>query len=146
MKKSFLKRLSQYVICICAIFMIYTNISVSGNEIEEPIEIEEDQPYIVVDDAFCNLSISSSGCASISYNVKGKFENTTSSITVYLEKLVSGSWQSYASWNHIGGKKLQGTDTTGVSHGTYRVWMSVYAEAPGFGAESFNVDGNTVVY
>ena len=78
--------------------------------------------------------------------VNGQTGTSSISLTVYLEKLVNGSWQPYTSWSHSGGIDLSNTDTTNVSHGAYRVWMSVTATAPGYGSESFNVDGNTVGY
>jgi len=43
------------------------------------------------------------------------------------------------------GKDQDTTDSTTVSHGTYKVWMSVTA-SDGNGSESFDVDGNTAWY
>lgn len=43
------------------------------------------------------------------------------------------------------GKDQANTDSTTVSHGTYKVWMSVTA-SDGNGSESFDMDGNTVGY
>ena len=43
---------------------------------------------------------------------------------------------------HSGGTVQGNTDSTNVSSGAYRVWMSVTASGTG-GTESFNVNGNT---
>lgn len=118
---------------------------VRAEEFDEPVIIETDVPYENVSNACCALSITS-GTASIRSEVYGEYGTTSTSVTVYLEKLVNGSWQSYSSWSHSGGSNLDNTDYCyDLSHGAYRVWMSVSATGLG-GSESFNVDGNTVGY
>ena len=142
MKKSVIKFLTILTMCL-----LYMNpmFYVRAEELDTPIDIGIDLPYEYVRSAGCSISISS-GSASISSSVRGDDRTTSTSVTVYLEKLVNGSWQPYTSWSHSGGRNQDNTDTTTVSHGAYRVWMSVTATAPGYGSESFNVDGNTVGY
>ena len=111
---------------------------------DDDIIIEIDNPYLMVDNASCSVSISSR-TAYVYSLVEGDSGTTSTSITVYLEKLVNGSWQLYTSWTHNGGKYQDNTDTATVSYGAYRVWMSVSASGTG-GNESFNVNGNTAGY
>lgn len=126
--------------------LLSSNVAVvRAEELDEPVIIETDVPYENVSNACCALSITS-GTASIRSEVYGEYGTTSTSVTVYLEELVNGSWQSYSSWSHSGSRNLDNTDYCyNLSHGAYRVWMSVYATGLG-GSESFNVDGNTVGY
>ena len=123
------------------ISMMMHGTNVSAEEIETDVIIEEDDPYELVWNANCSLSISS-GTATVSSRIIGKSGVTSTSTTVYLEKNVAGSWQPYTSWSHSGGSEQDNTDSTSVSSGAYRVWMSVTASGPN-GTESFNVNGNT---
>lgn len=126
--------------------LLSSNVAVvRAEELDEPVIIETDVTYENVSNACCALSITS-GTASIRSEVYGEYGTTATSVTVYLEKLVSGSWEPYTSWSHSGGRNLDNTDYCyNLSHGAYRVWMSVSATGLG-GSESFNVDGNTVGY
>ena len=144
MKKGLLTIVATIVVGLVMFSVVLPRILVSAEEVETPIEIEPDAPYELVDDAYCTLSISS-GNASVNSVVIGAAGTTSVSVTVYLEKLVNGSWQPYTSWSHSGGRSIDNTDSTSVSHGAYRVWMSVNATATG-GSESFNVNGNTTGY
>ena len=112
-----------------------------ADEIETDVIIDEEEPYVLVRSASCYVSISS-GTATVSSDVSGKNGVYSTSLTVYLEKNVSGSWQPYMSWSHSGGRTQENTDTTSVSSGTYRVRMSVSATGTD-GSESFEVIGNT---
>lgn len=117
------------------------DVFISADELEYPIDDEGEDSYVYVSDCVCKLSISS-GTATVSTEVKGKSGTTSTNVTVYLEKFVAGSWQPYTSWSHSGGKDQNNSDSTSVTSGAYRVWMSVTASGTG-GSESFNVDGNT---
>ena len=117
------------------------DIKLSEDVLDEPIEEENEDPYENVSSARCYVSISS-GIATVSSEVYGYSGTTSTSVTVYLEKFVAGSWQSYTSWSHNGGQNQSNSDSTSVTSGAYRVWMSVTASGTG-GTESFNVDGNT---
>ena len=146
MKNSFLKRFF-IIFGFILMFSLWNPLSsIYAEELEEPVDIEVDLPYEYVRMASCTLTISSSGTATVESSVTGNNITTSTSVTVYLEKLVNGSWQGYTSWTHSGGRVQDNTDSTSVAHGAYRVWMSVTATASGYGSESFNVDGNTVGY
>ncbi len=114
---------------------------ISAEEIETDVIIDEDEPYALVRSASCYLSISS-GTATVSSSVPGQNGVTSTSLTVYLEKFVAGSWQPYMSWYHSGGREQNNTDSTSVTSGAYRVKMSVTASGTD-GTESFDVNGNT---
>ena len=120
------------------------NCKIFADEIGYNNEMDDEEPFEYVSQVYCTLSISN-GTASVYSKVSG-FENTTSiGVTVYLEKLVNGSWQLYTSWTHSGGNSVENNDSTSVTHGAYRIWMSVTA-SDGNGSESFNVNGNTAGY
>ncbi|MBR5177420.1 MAG: hypothetical protein IKW90_01310 [Lachnospiraceae bacterium] len=121
--------------------MLMPETKISAEEIETDVIIDEDEPYALVRSASCCVSISS-GTATVSSSVTGENGVSSTSLTVYLEKFVAGSWQPYMSWSHSGGAVQGNTDSTSVSSGAYRVWMSVTATGTD-GTESFNVDGNT---
>jgi hypothetical protein len=112
-----------------------------ADELDFPIEEDSEQPYTYVSCASCSLSISS-GNATISYSIDGKSGTTSTSVTVYLEKLVYGTWNGYTSWSHSGGRNLSGSDSISLNSGTYRVRMYVSATGTD-GSESFEVIGNT---
>jgi hypothetical protein len=118
--------------------------SIKAEELDEPVLPVEDMPYEHISRADCGLSISS-GTATVTSNVKGESGTTSISVTVYLEYLVNGSWQTYTSWSHSDGINLTSSDSTSVSHGAYRVRMHVTASGS-YGTESFDVDGNTAGY
>ena len=144
MKKKMVIILTLSLVVSIMSFLSKGNLVAYADELDEPVEQEDDAPYIYVSDTSCHVSISS-GTATVSSKVYGKSGTTSTSVTVHLEKLVNGSWESYTSWYHSGGMNQENTDSTNVSHGAYRVWMSVTA-SDGNGSESFNVDGNTVGY
>lgn len=133
------------LLCVCLILALANpENAIWADELDENIIIEDDDPYVNIVTAYCSLLISS-GTANVDSVIEGKNGTTSTSVTVHLEKLVNGSWQQYTSWNHNGGKDQNNQDSTTVSHGVYRVWMSVTAVGAD-GSESFNVDGNTVGY
>ena len=76
-----------------------------ADEIETDVIIDEEEPYVLVRSASCYVSISS-GTATVSSDISGKNGVYSTSLTVYLEKYVSGSWQPYMSWSHSGGRIL----------------------------------------
>lgn len=131
------------VVLAIVIFISGTNLGIEAyaDELDLPVEQEDDDPYVYVRDSSCHVSISS-GIATVTSVVTGKAGTTSTSVTVYLEKFVAGSWQPYTSWSHSSGKDQSNSDSTSVTSGAYRVWMSVTASGTG-GSESFNVDGNT---
>lgn len=137
------------VMMLVLIFVLMVNIpflaqSIKAEELDEPVLPEDDMSYEHILRADCGLSISS-GIATVTSNVNGKNGTTSISITIYLENLVNGSWQTYTSWSHSDGISLTSSDSTSVSHGAYRVKMHVTASGS-YGTESFDVDGNTAGY
>lgn len=143
MKKNIVRKTIIFLCCI--IILSVSNQIIHAEELERPIEDEWDDPYQFVQDTACSLSVVN-GTATIHSLVNGNLSTISTSVTVYLEKLVSGSWEPYTSWSHSGGRNLDNTDYCyNLSHGAYRVWMSVSATGLS-GNESFNVDGNTVGY
>ncbi len=141
MKKRLLKKICLLVGTVLIAFTILIPSKSYAEELDVEPEIEIDLPYELVSDAYCTLSISS-GNATISSSVSGKYGTTSTSITVYLEKLVYGTWQSFTSWTHNGGRNQNNTDTAYLGSGVFRVWMSVTATNSNGSSESFNVDGN----
>ena len=125
-------------------FAFILPVEVKADEIEEPVVIDDDDPYAYVMDADCSLSITS-GNATITSNVYGKSGTTSTSVTVYLESYYNGEWHFYNSWTHNGGKNQENSDTTTVGIGVYRVRMHVTATSGG-NTESFDVNGNTAIY
>ena len=99
----------------------------------------EDLRYAYVKEAECSISITS-GTATVLSKVKGETGTTAINITVYVESYYNGEWNYYTSWTHSGVNQ-NNTDSTSVTTGIYRVWMSVSATSGG-NTESFNVDGN----
>ena len=68
------------------------------------------------------LTISSSGKASISGFIRGKTGVTDAYVKVTLQKKVSGSWTYVNSWETSGkGRNASILETYSVSRGTYRV-------------------------
>ena len=126
--------------CMIIIIMLSPNKLIKANETDESKKIIENNRYSYVNCANCSVSITS-GTAKICSLVEGANGTTSTSVTVYLEKLVNGSWQTYTSWSHSGCRNQNNTDSVNVTSGAYRVWMSVTASGTG-GSESFNVDGN----
>ena len=144
-----MKKLFILTVVVLLVFPLITlgmrpNINTRADELEYPVDEEGEDPYVYVSDCVCELFISS-GTATVTSEIKGKSGTISTSVTVHLEKLVNGSWEPYTSWYHSGGKSQNNTDSTNVSTGAYRVWMSVTA-SDGNGSESFNVDGNTAGY
>lgn len=129
------------VLCVFSLLTVIPSVGVKAEELDTPVSIDQDSPYENVYAANCWLTIYS-GQAYVSSKVEGYTGTSSTSVTVYLEKFVGGSWQSYMSWSHSGGRVQENTDTISVTSGAYRVWMSVTASGIG-GSESFNVDGNT---
>ena len=119
--------------------------NVYADELDEEPEIEIDLPYELVSNAYCSLSISS-GDATVTSVVIGEFGTTSTTITVYVEKLVNGTWQPFTSWTHNGGRNQNNTDTAYFGSGVFKVWMSVTATNSNGSSESFNVDGNVAGY
>ncbi|MBR5177822.1 MAG: hypothetical protein IKW90_03345 [Lachnospiraceae bacterium] len=126
------------------VFEMKPNIITSADELEYPVEEEGEDSYVYVSNPRCGLSISS-GTATVTSAVTGKSGTTSTSITVYLDQLINGTWHRVTSWSHSGGRDQDNIDSTTVSHGTYKVWMSVTA-SDGNGSESFDMDGNTATY
>jgi len=112
---------------------------------EENDDIEMDLRYDNFFNVNCSVSISS-GNATVRSKVDGKQSVISTSITVYLEYYSNDSWQTYTSWSHNGGQSQDNTDNTNVSHGLYRVRMLVTASLTGGGSDSFEVQGNTVLF
>ena len=125
-------------------FEMKPNVNTKADELEYPADDEGEDPYAYVNSSKCVLSISA-GTATVKSEVYGKSGTTSTSITVYLDQLINGTWHRVTSWSHSGGKDQDNTDSTTVSHGTYKVWMSVTA-SDGNGSESFDVNGNTASY
>lgn len=137
-----------YIVVLSAVsllsFEMKPNVITSADELEYPADEEGEDSYVYVSNPRCGLTISS-GTATVTSKVTGKSGTTSTSITVYLDQLINGTWHRVTSWSHSGGKDQNNTDSTTVSHGTYKVWMSVTA-SDGNGSESFDVDGNTATY
>lgn len=145
MKKSVIKKLGfLFGMMFIAVSTISTT-NASAADLDNKQEIEVDYPYELVSGASCSLTISS-GNANVSSAVDGRTGTTSTTITVYLEKLVYGTWQPYTSWTHNGGRNQNNTDSISVGSGAFRVWMSVTATNSNGVSESFNVDGNVAGY
>jgi len=138
------KGIVQILCCFIIFALLQPMTIISAEELDTPAIGEIELPYETIRKATCALSINS-GTATVSSVVNGKNGTTSINITVYLEKLVGGTWQPYTSWSHSGSTDIDTTDSTTVSHGAYRVWMSVSATGSN-GNDSFTVDGNTVGY
>lgn len=144
MKKLLIVPIAVLLVVSLTILWTKPNVITRADELEYPIVDEEEDPYEYVNSSLCILSISS-GTATVTSEVKGKPDTTSTSVTVYLDQLINGTWHRVTSWSHSGGQNQTNSDSTTVSHGTYKVWMSVTA-SDGNGSESFNVDGNTAGY
>ncbi len=145
MKKTVLKKVTLLMSCLFVLSFLQPNLRIVADEIDVPVEIDDDLPYEYVQHASCELSISS-GNASVSSLVTGNSTVTSISVTVYLEKYLNDSWQSYTSWYHTGGAIQDNTDSTSVTHGIYRVHMYVSVATSQGGSESFDFGGNMVMY
>ena len=127
-------KLVAFLACLVAVFSIL--------ECGERIKAD-DLRYEYVVEAECSISIAS-GTATVISKVKGKTGTTSINITVYVERYYNGEWNYYTSWSH-NGVNQNNTDSTSVTTGIYRVWMSVSATSGG-NSEAFNVDGNMTWY
>ena len=141
MRMKYVKNVACAIMLLFGIFVLIPETVTRAEETDIDVEIDMDAPYEMLSYAICSVSISS-GTATVNSSVSGKTGTTSTSVTVYLEKFVAGSWQPYTSWSHSGGKDQNNSDSTSVTSGAYRVWMSVTASGTG-GTESFSVDGNT---
>ena len=127
MKKTLLyKRLICGLFSMLIFVLIQYNVLSKADELDIPEEEVIEEPYVVISSADCRVSITS-GTATVTTQVEGKSGTIYTSVNVYLEKYTGSSWQSYASWTHSSGSELGSSDSTTVSHGTYRVRMTVYA-------------------
>lgn len=144
MKKILIMSIVSLLMVSLVTFEMKPNMITRADELEYPVDDEEEDPYIYVNSSKCVLSISA-GNATVTSEVKGKSSTTSTNITVYLDQLINGTWHRVTSWSHNGGQNQSNSDSTTVSRGTYKVWMSVTA-SDGNGSESFDVDGNTASY
>lgn len=75
-----------------------------------------------------DLSISSSGLASVSGLVRGKSGTTSTYVKCTLQLYVSGSWKDVKTWEDSGNTGATVTETYQLfCHGTYRVYMECSA-------------------
>ena len=144
MRKNMLRLFTVIIVSFLIASMCIKNEKTFAEELETPVEDEDIDQYEYINNAYCSISISS-GSATVSSEVYGYNSTTSTCITVYLDQLINGTWHRVTSWSHSGGQNQTNSDSTTVSHGTYKVWMSVTA-SDGNGSESFNVDGNTATY
>jgi len=134
--------LNKLIIVSLVIIAVLINplVYIKAEDLDNPIEIIDENPFETVCCASCSLSISS-GTATINTEINRINGTTLISATIYLEKLVNGSWQPYTSWSHSSGSDIISSDSTSVSSGAYRVWMHVSTSGSN-GSESFDVNGN----
>lgn len=133
------------VLCFIMLFTLFAPIIISkAADLDYPEEDIIEEPYMFVQSANCSVSIIS-GTATVGTSVDGEYGTYYIDVTVYLEKRIDGEWQTVNYWTHSSGSNLTSSDTTSVSHGTYRVRMTVTAYNIG-GCEEFDKNGNTVVY
>jgi hypothetical protein len=138
------KGIATFLSCFAIFLFMQSFVTGKAEELDTPAVGEFELPYQTIRSATCDLSISS-GTASVSTVINGKSGTTSISATVYLEILEGGMWHVYISWPHSGGTDIDTTDSIAVSHGVYRVRMSVSATGSN-GNDSFSVNGNTVGY
>ena len=147
MKKKMVRPIAILLSCLLMLLLLQPCFCINADELDEPVEPEDDFPYVYVDDANCTLYISSGTAYVTSYFMEQSGAGvSSSSVTVYLEKYIGDSWQTYTSWYHSGGASQNNSDSTSVSHGIYRVRMSVSVATNNGGRESFDVGGNMVMY
>lgn len=115
-------------ICMCMLFCGVTSpVTVYANEISvQPVEPRMTYIYSYSTD----LSISSSGVATITGMVRGKSDVTSTYVKVTLQKKVSGKWSDVKSWTTSSStRSATVAETYQVSKGTYRVTMTCSANS-----------------
>ena len=133
-----------FVVSFLTLFsIIIPESTIKADDLENPVQIEDDSPYEFVDTAWCSLSITS-GSASVTSAIEGNSKVTSISITVYLERFNNLKWNDTMSWSHSGTSQYN-IDSTNVISGIYRVRMSVTATSGG-NTETFDVYGNIALY
>lgn len=133
-----------FVVSFLTLFsIIIPESTIKADDLEDPVQIEDDSPYEFVDTTWGSLSITSS-TAIVTSGIEGKSGITSISITVYLERFNNLKWNDAMSWSHSGTSQYN-TDSTNVISGIYRVRMSVTATSGG-NTETFDVYGNIAVY
>ena len=133
-----MKRKVQKAVAVLVCLIMFFSILPSVKRIKA-----DELRYQYVSDATCSISITS-GTATVVSKVKGRSGTSSISVIVYLESYYDGEWHSYNYWTYSGVNQ-NNTDSTSVTAGIYRVWMSVSATSGG-NTESFNVDGNMTWY
>lgn len=123
---NYLKRIGKLVaICICVACVGIMPITAHTMEVSEN-QIQPRMDYI--SSYGTELTISSSGEASVTGFVRGKTVVTNAYVKVTLQKKVSGSWTYVQSWETSGsGRNATVLETYSVSKGTYRVVASIKA-------------------
>lgn len=123
---NYLKRIGRLVaICICVACVGIMSTTVHAMEVTENLA----QPRMDYISSYgTELTISSSGEASVTGFVRGKTGVTNAYVKVTLQKKVSGSWTYVKSWETSGsGRNATVLETYSVSRGTYRVVASIKA-------------------
>ena len=119
-----MKALLFVVISLTLFSIIIPDSTIKADDLEEPVQTEDDLTYEFVDTAWCSLSITS-GSASVTSAVEGNSKATSISITVYLERFNNLNWNDTMSWSHSGTSQYN-IDSTNVISGIYRVRMSMF--------------------
>ncbi len=124
MKK--LRRLfNVFVLCLCVLVsgMMIPTISYAK---ETEKQVEPRMTYISIYKT--ELSISSSGVATVTGEVRGKTGVTSTYVKVILQKYVSGRWIDVEDWSDSqSGRSAFVSETYQVGRGTYRTYMTCSA-------------------
>lgn len=122
-----MKRLIAYLMILVALFSVSV---VPGFAVELPGESEIMPCYDYTKSVYADLSISESGTATATSKITGYPGTTTRVyITMYLERIKDGEWETVESWSDSAASyRLTSEENVNVSKGyTYRVRVSFYS-------------------
>lgn len=122
-----MKRLIAYLMILVALFSVSV---VPGFAVELPGESEIMPCYDYTKSVYADLSISESGTATATSKITGYPGTTTRVyITMYLERIKDGEWETVESWSDSAASyRLTLEENVNVSKGyTYRVRVSFYS-------------------
>lgn len=132
-KKNTLKKSA--ILCFCMIITVFGSSVISyAADMDTPIWEEPAEPMEYISSYGGNLSINSSGVATVTGYIRGKSGVSDAYVKVTLQKQVSGTWSNLKAWDDQGGRNAAVEETYTVTGGTYRVkiYCSAGAEAKTF--------------
>lgn len=126
---NFLKKSGRILVMLCMVAMLTTQITVQAKEFDNP-EMARTTRMESIASYGADLSISSSGKASVNAYVNGKSGVSYTYISATLQKKTSSGWKEVETWvTSNDGRSAAIAEVYQVSKGTYRVVASFVANS-----------------